>query len=204
MPLGTVQVAPTPSEVRPMAALREATWASHQRLEKRLDIKKRFSERAAYCEHLRRMWRFCFYLERQVETQAFDGALPDYEKRRKLPLLSRDLAALGAAPPSFAEPVSFPRVSDPAQAFGCAYVLEGATLGGRVMLPVVEDRLGLSAEHGAAFLASYGAEVPAMWQGFSAALNEYCHTPQRCALAVESAIMSFDALTDCLTEALDE
>jgi heme oxygenase len=140
-----------------MAGLRAACWTSHQRLEKRLDVKSRFSDISAYRAHIEGMWGFCAGLEHNIGPDLFGAALGDYEARRKLPLLTRDLMALGAHPSSIVA-LSFcrtlPKCTDAATAFGCVYVMEGATLGGRTLLPLVEDRLGLDAQRGAAFLAS--------------------------------------------------
>jgi heme oxygenase (biliverdin-IX-beta and delta-forming) len=180
-----------------MMRLRAATWPSHQRLEKGLDVKGRFSNRDAYRQHLQRMWGFCAALEHSLTPQSFDDALPDYEVRRKLPLLARDLEALGASAISVSSLEICPSVlpaSSPEAAFGCAYVWEGATLGGRVLLPLVEQQLGLTAEHGATFLASYGDEVTAMWLKFAAALNAFCGTPDRQAAAAEAAVTTFERL----------
>jgi heme oxygenase len=184
-----------------MAGLRSATWPSHQRLEKRLDVKARFSTLDAYRAHLEQMWGFCAGMERPLDPEAFGGALPDFESRRKLPLLTRDLVALGTGLSSVTALACCPPLPtplDPAAAFGCAYVLEGATLGGRVLLPLVEDRLHLTIAHGATFLGSYGDEVPAMWQTFSAALDGWCGSPERQAHAVQAAVATFDALADWL------
>ena len=180
-----------------LAALRSATWPSHQRLEKRLDIKARFTEAGAYRAHLERMWGFCAALERRLAPGAFAGALEDFDSRRKLPLLTQDLVALGLEPESVARlPCcpDLPACADPASAFGCAYVLEGATLGGRTLLPLVQSRLGLTAERGAAFLASYGENVAAMWHTFGAALDVCCARPERRAAAAAAAVVTFDAL----------
>jgi len=182
-------------------ALRAATWPSHQRLEKRLDVKARFSDPIAYRAHLEKMWGFCAGLEQVLTSDSFGGALPDYEMRRKLPLLTRDLIALGADDQSVSLlpqcPVPFPP-SDPAAAFGRAYVLEGATLGGRVLLPLVAERLGFSAGRGATFLASYGDDVTTMWQGFCTALDACCAAEDRRASAIREAVSTFDSLTDWL------
>jgi len=180
-----------------MAGLRLATWPCHQRLEKRLDVKGRFSNLEAYRSHLAQMWGFCAGLEQALAPGAFGGALEDYESRRKLPLLESDLIALGAAPDSLGSmPLcpGLPACADPAAAFGCAYVLEGATLGGRTLLPLVESRLGLGPLHGAAFLASYGDRVIPMWQTFGAALDAWCSAPARCSSATQAAVATFDAL----------
>jgi heme oxygenase len=184
-----------------MAQLRAATWNSHQRLETRLDVKTRFSNRVAYRGHLESMYGFCAALEQRVVQQGFDAALPDYDSRRKLPLIERDLLTLGAeaaAIPHLARCETLPACTDAASAFGCLYVLEGATLGGRTLLPLVADKLGLNAEHGAAFLASYGVEVAAMWQRFGAALNAWCDMPERQARAAAAAVATFDALHEWL------
>jgi heme oxygenase (biliverdin-IX-beta and delta-forming) len=184
-----------------MMRLRAATWPSHQRLEKGLDVKARFSDLGAYRQHLQKMWGFCVALEGSLRPESFAGALPDYDKRRKLPLLTKDLEALGASAISVSilrVCPSVPATSSPAAAFGCAYVWEGATLGGRVLLPVVEERLGLTATHGAAFLASYGDDVTAMWLKFSAALNTFCGLPDRQIVAVEAAVTTFEQLANWL------
>lgn len=184
-----------------MSALRAATASSHQRLEKRLSVTERFGKLTGYREHLERMWGFCFTLEAPLRAQSFDGALPDYEARRKLPLLTSDLTALGvsgsciAALPRCRE---MPEPSGPAFAFGCVYVLEGATLGGRTLLPLVERRLGFNAHHGASYLASYGADVAAMWRAFNAAVEACCCDADRQASALRAAVKTFDVLADWL------
>ena len=189
------------SPISTMAALRAATWPSHQRLEKKLDIKSRFSSLDAYRSHLELMWGFCAPLEHTLERCLTVDALPDVDARRKAPLLLRDLIALGAnaaSLSSLARCRALPDCADAAAAFGCAYVLEGATLGGRTLLPMVRDRLALNAGHGAAFLASYGETVSSMWHTFGAALDQWCDGPQRTAHATAAAVETFDALSDWL------
>lgn len=184
-----------------IAALRSATWSSHQRLEKRLDVKARFTNLGAYRAHLQKMWGFCAALEQSLEPEPFGSLLSDFESRRKLPLLTLDLLAVGAGAEEIA---SLPRCRawfaspNPAAAFGCVYVLEGATLGGRTLLPLVESHLRLSARNGAAFLASYGDDVAAKWRDFGVALDTWCCTPERRSGAVQAAVATFDALADWL------
>jgi heme oxygenase len=184
-----------------IAELRSATWVCHQRLEKRLDIKSRFSELSAYRAHLERMWGFCAGIELRVGDAAFGDALADFGRRRKLPLLQRDLMALGADAESLTRLPrceTLPHCPDPAAAFGCVYVLEGATLGGRTLLPMVQSRLGFTAERGAAFLASYGDEVSSMWRRFGASLDAWCEAAERRGRAAETAVATFAALDDWL------
>ena len=180
-----------------IASMRAATWPSHQRLEKALDMGERLSNVDSYREYLERMWGFCAGLEQQLEPELVRHALPDYVSRRKLPLLGTDLTALGADPRSLtrlARCRALPACPDLAAAFGCAYVLEGATLGGRTMLPLIHKRLGLTPQHGAAFFASYGENVSAMWRVFGAAFDRWCSAPQREASAAAAALATFEAL----------
>lgn len=184
-----------------IAELRIATWPFHQRLEKRIDFKARLESIATYRAHIASMWGFYVALERQLTTSEFRQRLPDCDARLKVPLLERDLHALGADASAIAglpRCEFVPRCDEPAAAFGCAYVLEGATLGGRSLLPTVEKRLGLTAEHGAAFLASYGSAVEQRWRTFGDALNRYCDPDRHRARAAQAASATFAALEEWL------
>ena len=186
-----------------MATLRAATALSHRRLEKRLDIKTRFADLTAYRAHLEKMWGFCAALECSLQPASFDGALPDYESRRKLPLLTQDLLAVGTHPArlgALQRCAQLPGALNTAAAFGCTYVMEGATLGGRVLLPLIEERLGFTADRGAAFLGSYRDDVSRMWRDFGAAVDGWCHSSERQDAAAGAAVMTFDALTVWLCE----
>jgi heme oxygenase len=184
-----------------ISELRTATWTSHQRLEKRLNFKARLETVITYRLHLQGMWGFHAAIEPRLTAGRFRDYLADHEVRRKLPMLERDLAVLGAPPASFAQLPHcscLPDCEDPAAAFGCAYVVEGATLGGRTLLPLVEKKLGLTAASGAAYLASYGEAVEQKWRSFGDALNSYCSTDRNLALAATAAAATFSALEEWL------
>lgn len=186
-----------------MVALRTATSTSHRRLEKRLGVPERFGSMLGYRAHLGKMWGFHAPLETRLGADYFADALPDHERRRKLGLLTRDLAALGLSETEIAALPrcrSVPEPLSPAMALGCLYVLEGATLGGRTLLPLVEKRLGLSETHGACYLASYGENVESMWRAFSAAVEVWCCDADRRSQAIRAAQLTFDALTEWLCE----
>jgi heme oxygenase len=180
-----------------MSELRTATWPSHQRLEKRIDFKQWLVTATAYRAYLEKMWGFYAAIEPQLASGVFRDWLADYDLRRKVPLIERDLLALGAdstAVSLLPRCQSVPSCNDPVSAFGCAYVLEGATLGGKTLMPLVESRLGLSARHGAAFLASYGEAVEEKWRSFGEALNRCCLGDPDRARSAEAAAATFSAL----------
>jgi heme oxygenase len=184
-----------------IAELRTITWPAHQRLEKRIDFKSRLTTIDGYRGHIEQMWGFYAAIEPHLASGVFGDNLTDFHTRRKIPLLERDLTALGADPFSVARLPRCGRIpvpDDPAAAFGCAYVLEGATLGGRSLLPVVQKRLGLTADLGAAFLASYGEDVSDMWRAFSEALDRCCSADRDRARAAAAASSTFAALESWL------
>ena len=173
-----------------MQALKEATWATHLRVEKRLEIKRLFSELVRYRDHIARLEAF----HRAAEAEwgsALEQVLPDFEARRKAPLLARDLEDVGGTPLSKATVPSF---LDTPSALGAFYVLEGATLGGQRLLPLVEARLGLSASRGASFFASYGPQAKAMWTFFGEVVERHCVTPDGTNAAAAAAQTSFLAV----------
>jgi len=177
-----------------MENLKAATWPIHLRLEKRLEIKRLFSDLAAYRDLIARLE--AFHRAAELEWAAvLEQALPDFPARRKAPLLAHDLAAVGGAPLAGA---AVPTVTAPASALGAFYVLEGQTQGGRHLLPLVESRLGLSAACGASFFASYGTDVDAMWRVFAAALETHCETAEANRSAIAAAKTTFLAMEDWL------
>ena len=192
----------TPSAI---GALRLATWPAHQRLEKRIDFKARLATTASYRSHIERMWGFYAAIEPHLASGVLKEALGDYDLRRKVPLLTRDLLALGLNADKVADLPRCDRVpacDDASAAFGCAYVLEGATLGGRSLMPLVQARLGLTSERGAAFLSSYGDAVGEMWRSFGAALDRYCRSRAQREMASGAAVATFLALEDWLCGSL--
>ena len=94
------------------------------------------------------------------------------EERFKLPLLMRDLQALGCATPSTL-PVCDCSLEWPgaAEAVGAAYVLEGSTLGGNVISRHIQQRFG--AEVPRSFLDCYGPRTGDNWRAFRAALSRF-------------------------------
>ena len=98
--------------------------------------------------------------------------LDDLSRRRKAHLLDADLAVL-ATMPSAAAPV--PAVDSAAAVLGTLYVIEGATLGGRMLgrgvVPVLAAA-GVQAPDGCRFLLAYEPLQGAMWRRFVAVLDD--------------------------------
>jgi heme oxygenase len=86
--------------------------------------------------------------------------------------LATDFAALGADPARVtpAAPTQLAGLSDFAHALGALYVMEGATLGGRLILRDLEMRLGDTIADATCFFGGRGERVGPMWQSFREAL----------------------------------
>lgn len=139
-------------------------------------------------------------LEARLASLDWTGTGVDLDERRRAHLLRADLEALGARAdaPAFAEP---PELRSIAAGFGCMYVVEGSTLGGRVILRYVSRELGVSAARGASFFASHEDRVAAMWRAFGEAASAYCTTEERAQEALAAAKVTFLAFERWLGDA---
>jgi heme oxygenase len=160
-----------------LTALREATRAHHTRLETRLDLFRTVRSWSDYTALLSLFYGFYRPMEaRLLHFTEWETVGLNYAERQKTPLLAADLRVLGHSSEAIAALpccVALPDMQTFAQALGCAYVLEGATLGGQIVLKQFGARLGLTAENGGAFFAIYGAEVPARWAQFREGLTRF-------------------------------
>ena len=179
-----------------LAKLKEQTAEQHQRLEGKLNILARLNSAQGYKSLLKQFYGFYRPLEIHLgSVMCPSGSLSNYPARRKTPLLEKDLLFLDLSERDLAELPQcqkLPTVESEAQAFGCLYVLEGATLGGQIISKYVADKLGYESERGATFFMSYGAEVRAMWCAFCQALREYATAHDADDEVVAAAVDTFD------------
>ncbi len=175
--------------------LKQATQADHAALEAASPLLDPQLNRATYRWVLERFYGMYAPLEQEllpVLIQTCPGI--NWSQRRKTPLLIRDLAALGVAAEACAalpRCSAVPTINTLPQALGCAYVLEGATLGGQVIVRQVGPRLGLTPSAGCAFFASYGPDVGHMWRSFQAAIRTNVTSADAEAALIASAQTTF-------------
>lgn len=148
-----------------LAELRRRTRDAHDRLEERLDVPARCRTEGAYAALLLALRTVHAPLEAAIAASpAADGALPDWRSRRKTGWLDEDLAALGVDPSMEAADVA-PLGGD-AEVLGTAYVLEGATLGGALIVRQLRASFADPPPH--RFFTSYSARRGAQWRAFRA------------------------------------
>ncbi len=115
-------------------------------------------------------------------------------ERGKVSLLSADLASLRLSPLDAPCAVPADVVASPATALGAMYVLEGSTLGGRMIERHCAVPLGMSPSHGGAFYHGYGARTGALWHAFGAVLESHDTDAQQRAAMLHGARSCFGAL----------
>lgn len=141
-----------------LQALRAGTADVHTALEARLDAPARAADLTAYGRLLSGFRAVHAPLERALaDCTATAVALPDWAARVKTPWLDADLHALGLPVPPDAE---VPRLVGAEDVVGTSYVLEGATLGGAVLLRGLPDGVPRR------FFTSYDERRGAMWHAF--------------------------------------
>lgn len=150
--------------------LKQETERAHRQLETLLQLDEHLT-RERYVAVLQGFAAFLLPWERQLATSLPPEWLPFFEARRRAARLADDLAALGAdLAPRRALAVRLPRTGTLAQALGSMYVIEGSTLGARVIGPRLQAGLGVTPQCGGSYFAGHGEQTGAMWREFRQAL----------------------------------
>ncbi len=105
----------------------------------------------------------------------WDGHGPSLPSPNHSTCLAADLAAMGVDPAnvSRAPAALLPALPTFAHALGALYVLEGSTLGGKVILHDIEARIGPQIAGATQFFGGRGTAVGPTWQTFKTALSAF-------------------------------
>ena len=153
---------PTPLRRR----LRRETAGLHQHLEAQLAVLDPQLSIHRYRNVLRAFYGFYPPVEAGLAQLAAAGPPLGFPLRARAALLESDLLALGASRPELAELprcADLPRLLCREDLAGCLYVLEGACLGGQVIAPMLQRRLGLAKGSGASFFVGDAEATAARW-----------------------------------------
>lgn len=193
---------PTVPPVDPAAShrrLRTATAPAHERTEAQLDAPHRCERRDTYHELLQ--WFGVVHEVLEPGLRALDrrlGGRLDTVRRGKLDWLRADLAAFGGTPvggwaDTVRTAVGGLRPEGVATAVGLQYVLEGSTLGGRVLAAIAGRELGVDQRTGGRFLHGYGTATGRRWREWWHSLPRLI-APADLPTVEESAHAAFAAL----------
>jgi len=179
-----------------LARLRAETRSEHEAIEAVLDLTSGTLTLKSYVRTLGRFYGFYLPLEAGLgQIGGWSERGFDLTQRQKASLLEADLRAVGVASVA-ALPVctELPAHGTVSAAFGCLYVMEGATLGGQIISGAVEKSLGLTPATGGGFFRGYGDGTGAMWQGFRTAITAAVVTEADQDEAVDAAKATFKGL----------
>jgi len=182
--------------------LRHETAGLHHRLEERLALLDPELSLDGYRQVLRAFFGFYAPVEAGLSRLASALSAPlGFPLRARAGLLERDLRALGASPRQLADLPScanLPRLFCLEDLAGCLYVFEGACLGGQVIAPVLQQRLGLARESGASFFIGDAEATSARWKCVLGWLESLPSEGARSADIVASACATFSSLIEWL------
>jgi heme oxygenase len=180
------------------ARLREQTAPLHREIEVVLGLPGAIRTRDDYQDWLARFLGLYDPLERLLATfSEWDQLGLSMSSRDHTGCLVGDIVALGIDPrlQPRAPPALLPDLPTFAHVLGALYVIEGATLGGRLILRDLEPRLGASIAGATRFFGGRGEAVGPMWQSFRAALDEFGFLqPELCIDVVTGAERAFSAM----------
>jgi heme oxygenase len=120
----------------------------------------------AYILILQKFYGFFYPLEQLIARFPVGAYLPDIAERRKAGWLKNDLRQITHTDPVLPLCQQMPAVESLAEAFGCLYVMEGSTLGGKLIYKTVQDSLGLTQYKGLSFFYGYGPDTGSKWKSF--------------------------------------
>lgn len=159
-----------------LTQLKTDTAPLHEEIERTLDVDRRFHSLESYKKLIARFLGFYRPIEVLLAPHLAGDELLAFDRRRKTRLLVDDLTALGLSADAInGIPLclSLPRLESPAQALGCLYVLEGSTLGGKIIRQQLARTLKLDPHEGCRFFGSYGSEIGSMWKQFCDYLTQF-------------------------------
>jgi heme oxygenase len=174
--------------------LRQETGAVHRGLDESLDLVDRLSARDQRVRLLAGYHRLHRQTEAEVAPFLSGIADLDFLARRRSPLVAEGIRILGHS--AMADSTAGFSILSRAEAFGALYVLEGSSLGGRVILKELKRRNVSLA--GLGFLDPYGADTGQRWQSFLAILEREIISSEQKAAAVKGALGAFAFAKLCL------
>ncbi len=149
-----------------MTVLRRRTADAHARIEACAPLARLFAPDYSLGEHARLLAALLAVYEplEQEIHRGLPAGLRAALQQRKSAALQHDLQVLGARPDPRAEAI--PALASVERKLGAIYVLEGASLGGRIIRRHLEARFGAARVAGLSFYEGDGARVGARWRSF--------------------------------------
>lgn len=170
--------------------IKEQTAVHHLELEKILiPIIRAIKSQQDYTVVLNLFFGYFNALEEQI-ANFIPSQLTDYGHRRKAKLIANDLNYLDSPLPTTAQKGQLPEIASSLQALGALYVMEGSTLGGKIIAKMISKQLSLETE-ALSFFNGYGDATDSMWAVFTGILNESAQNEEEETTIINAANQTF-------------
>ena len=216
-PAGQREAKPLPSAPTPLAEppsilsrLRLETRGEHDAVEQLLDLIGGSLTHEGYRDRLKQFYGFYGPIEQALRTRCTSGhqrpgrsadvvwSLAPRQalllRLNKTALLQQDLHHLGVLTGTLPVCSELPPLETRAEVLGCLYVLEGATLGGRLITQHVRTTFGITPAAGGSFFEGYGDATGSMWQAMRNLLISSAPDTPTGNATVANAIVTFACL----------
>lgn len=189
------------SETQVAYVLKEATHELHKQAEARLYPKlDGIASLNDYSSILKMFYGFFHPMEAIIAPFITDEVLNDFPQRRKSDLITDDLHAIGRDRQNMIACSLLPEVDSVPRALGAMYVMEGSTLGGRMIAKMLLKNSNISlSQDQIRFFNGYGEETGPKWIGFQKVLNQYKNQEGQ---LVASANQTFSLFTRWIEQTL--
>ena len=168
--------------------VRAATAEDHKKLEDRLfPFLHTIHSHKQYAQLLNAFYGYIYPVQEKINRFINPAVVPDMNERRNASFIVRDLQHLGIALNTDLC-TDLPVINDHPSAMGALYVLEGSTLGGKIIAKTISEKIPSPEAFG--FFKGYGPETGPMWKKFTQYL-EHPFNQQAAATVVYSATSTF-------------
>lgn len=175
---------------------REAHTTAENLLTPKLSSIKTYDDYAAI---LKMFYGYFHPLELTIKQQVSDKVLNDIGERRNSLFILRDLKNLNCSTENLSVCDEIPEVNNTRDAFGCLYVLEGSTLGGRIIAKMLMKNFYISLDQGNLnFFNGYKEDTGNKWAHFLSVINKQ----EGVQAIVSAANEAFDGLTKWMEKTL--
>ena len=147
-----------------LTRLRLETRGEHDAVERVLSLMDAALTEAAYRQRLAQFYGFYGPLEAALQARCAPHLATLLPRLNKTALLRQDLQQLGVSSDGLPLCRQLPPIQTQAEVLGCLYVMEGATLGGRLITQHVQAAIGIMPATGGRFFEGYGPDTGRMWQ----------------------------------------
>ncbi len=146
-----------------------------------------------YAKLLQTFYAYFKPLEEKVYKYIGDAELKDHNERRNTGYILKDLETINQS--TEIEPAKeTPEINNTAAAFGALYVMEGSTLGGKIIAKTIASNLGYTDTNALNFFSGYKEHTGPKWLTFIEALNNFAISANDDETIIEAAKSSFQKL----------